>query len=174
MERSTKDNLPAAPEEKPNIVKATKDFFGNALSTVKGKDLTAMVEEFSSEMTLVAEGLSEDQARLHDLYESLSAQQTIDKSETEADVSRVADAVRETSDRVQKTESLLTRLQTDIEHLQKEIDRQQDAFTQYTKKTEDKKARKLENLSGVLRQLTWLAGIAGGSWIIVTLLNLFR
>ena len=30
----SKDNLPAAPGEKPGIVKATKDFFGNALSTI--------------------------------------------------------------------------------------------------------------------------------------------
>lgn len=174
MDQTAKENLPAAPEEKPNIVKATKDFFGNALSTVKGKDLTALVEEFSSEMTLVAEGLSDDQAKLHDLYQSLSAQQTIDRSETEADVSRVADAIKETSERVQKTESLLEAVRKDIDHLQKEIDRQQDAFTQYTKKTEDKKVRKMENVSGLIRQLTWLVGVAGGAWIIVTILNLFR
>ena len=174
MDQTEKDSLPAAPEEKTNLVKATKDFFGNALSTVKGKDLTTLVEEFSSEMTLVAEGLSDDQARLHDLYESLSAQQTIDKSETEADVSRVADAVKETSERVQKTELLLEAVRKDIDHLQKEIDRQQDTFTQYTKKTEEKKVRKMENFSGLIRQLTWLVGVAGGSWIIVTILNLFK
>ncbi len=174
MDPATKDNLPAAPGEKPNLVKATKDFFGNALSTVKGKDLTSLVEEFSSEMTLVAEGLSEDQARLHDLYQNLSAQQTIDRAEAEADVSRVSDTLKETSDRVQKAESTLDSLRKEIDHLQKEIDRQQDAFTQFTKKTEEKKNRKTDNLSGLIRQLTWLVGIAGGAWIIVTLLNLLR
>ena len=170
----TKDNLPAAPGEKPGIVKATKDFFGNALSTVKGKDLTTMVEEFSSEMTIVAEGLSEDQAKLHELYQNLSAQQTIDREETEADVSRVADAIKETSERLQKTENLLESARKDIEHLQKEIDRQQDTFTQYTKKAEEKKVRKMDNLSGMIRQLTILVGVAGGAWIIVTILNLFK
>ena len=45
------ENLTA---EKPaGFVQATKDFLGNALNTVKGKDLGALVEDFSSEMTLV-------------------------------------------------------------------------------------------------------------------------
>ena len=174
MDQSNKDHLPAVPEEKPNLVKATKDFFGNALSTVKGKDLTALVEEFSSEMTLVAEGLSDDQARLHDLYQNLSSQQTIDKEETEAGIQRVADAVKETGDRIKKAESLLTTMRQDLDHLQKEIDRQQDAFTQYTKKAEEKKVKKMDNLSGMIRQLTWLVGVAGGAWIIVTILNMFK
>ena len=70
------ERLPAAQEElaeKPGFMQATKDFFGNALSTVKGKDLSVLVEDFSSEMTLVAEGLSEDQAKLHELCQSMSA-----------------------------------------------------------------------------------------------------
>ena len=174
MTQNDHENLPAAPEEKGGIVKATKDFFGNALSTVKGKDLAALVEEFSSEMTLVAEGLSEDQARLHDLYQNLSAQQTLDKNEAQEDVSRVADAVKETSDRIQKTEKLLEGLRGDVDRLQRDLERQQETFTQYTKKMDDKKAKKMDTLSGILRQLTMLIGIGAGAWIIVTILNLFR
>ena len=74
MDQTTKDSLPAVPEEKPNLMKATKDFFGNALSTVKGKDLTSLVEEFSSEMTLVAEGLCEDQRLLRREVDQIIAQ----------------------------------------------------------------------------------------------------
>ena len=175
MEQNEQEkNLPVPAEEKPGLVKATRDFFGNALSTVKGKDLSAMVEEFSSEMTVVAEGLSEDQAQLHELYQSLSAQQTIDKEELREDIARVSDAVQQASDRAQKAEQLLEKVQKDVDRLQKEIDRQQDAFAQYTKKAEEKKARKLDNMSGMIRQLTWLVGVAGGAWIIVTILNLFK
>ena len=174
MEQNEQENLPVPAEEKPSLVKATRDFFGNALSTVKGKDLSALVEEFSSEMTVVAEGLSEDQARLHELYQSLSAQQTIDKAELREEIARVSDAVKQANDRAQKAEQLLDKVQKDVDHLQKEIDRQQDAFTQYTKKAEEKKVRKLDNMSGLIRQLTWLVGVAGGAWIIVTILNLFK
>ena len=174
MADTEKENLPAAPEEKVGLVQATKDFFGNALSTVKGKDLTSLVEEFSSEMTLVSEGLSEDPARLHDLYESLNAQQTVDKSETQEDVSRVSDALKETSDRVKKTETVLEGLQKDLDKLRADLKTQQDTFAQYTKKAEEKKAKKLDTLQGLIKQLTWLVGIGGGAWIIVTILNLFR
>ena len=85
-----------------------------------------------------------------------------------------SNAVKETGDRIKKTESLLTTMRQDLDHLQKEIDRQQDAFTQYTKKAEEKKVKKMDNLSGMIRQLTWLVGVAGGAWIIVTILNLFK
>lgn len=169
------ENLPVPqPEEKGGLVKATRDFFGNALSTVKGKDLSAMVEEFSSEMTLVAEGLSEDQARLHELYQSLSAQQTVDKNEAREDVSRVSDALKETADRVVKAETLIVSLQKDIDRLGADLLRQKDSLDQYVKKAEEKKPRKLDNMAGLIRQLTILVGVGGGAWIIVTILNLLK
>ena len=82
----------ALPAEKPvGFVQATKDFFGNALNTVKGKDLSTLVEEFSSEMTLVAEGLSEDQAKLHELCQSVAAQQTVDREELDQTIRQAAE-----------------------------------------------------------------------------------
>ena len=49
---------PAQPAQKPGLVKSAKEFFGNAFGQGKNQDLSALVEEFTSEMTLVAEGLS--------------------------------------------------------------------------------------------------------------------
>ena len=152
------ENLPA---EKPaNFVQATKDFFGNALSTVKGKDLSVLVEDFSSEMTLVAEGLSEDQAKLHELCQSVAAQQTVDREELELSIDQMSDAVASANERIGTLEASLQKLQKSIEQIEK--------------KTEEKKKHKFENLSGIIRQLTILVGVAGGAWIIVTILNLFK
>ena len=153
-------SAPLPAEKQPGLVQATKDFFGNALSTVKGKDLAAMVEDFSSEMTLVAEGLSDDQAKLHELYQSVAAQQTMDREELSVAIDQVSDAVASANDRIGT-------LETGIEKLQKSL-------TNLEKKTEEQKKKKLDTLSGLIRQLTILVGVAGGAWIIVTILNLFK
>ena len=149
------------PAEKPaGFVQATKDFFGNALSTVKGKDLSTLVEVFSAEMTLVAEGLSDDQAKLHELCQSVAAQQTIDKEELTQSIQQINDAASSADERIKTLEANVKKLQTSIE--------------QFEKKTEEKKKNKFDHLSGLIRQLTILVGVAGGAWIIVTILNLFR
>ena len=158
-------NLPserteALPVEKPaGIVQATKDFFGNALSTVKGKDLSTLVEDFSSEMTLVAEGLSEDQAKLHELCQSVAAQQTIDREELDQAIGQVSDTMASANERIGVLETAVQKLQKTLEQIEK--------------KAEEKKKHKLDTLSGLIRQLTILVGVAGGAWIIVTILNLF-
>ena len=110
-------NLPserneALPAEKPaGIVQATKDFFGNALNTVKGKDLSTLVEDFSSEMTLVAEGLSEDQAKLHELCQSVAAQQTIDREELDQAIGQVSDTMASANERIGVLETAVQKLQ---------------------------------------------------------------
>ena len=147
--------------EKPGgLVQATKDFFGNALSTVKGKDLSAIVEDFSSEMTLVAEGLSEDQAKLHELCHSLAAQQTVDREELDREIDGINAAADQANERIGALETGILKLQKSLEQLDK--------------KTEERKKHKLDTLSGLIRQLTILVGVAGGAWIIVTILNLFK
>ena len=148
------------PAEKPaGFVQATKDFFGNALSTVKGKDLSTLVEDFSSEMTLVAEGLSEDQAKLHQLCQSVAAQQTVDREELEQSIEKISDAVASANQRIGTLETGITQLSKNLE--------------QFEKKTEEKKKHKLDSLSSIIRQLTILVGVAGGAWIIVTILKMF-
>lgn len=39
-------------------------FIQNTINTLKGKDIETKIEEFSSEITLVIEGISDDQERL--------------------------------------------------------------------------------------------------------------
>ena len=59
--------LPAAGNEelkKAGLFSKSKDFFQGAADSLTGKEIPRLVEEFTREMVIVAEGLSEDQARL--------------------------------------------------------------------------------------------------------------
>ena len=64
-------------EKKTGLMRGAKDFFENTFATLKGKDLNQAVEEFSGEMTLVVEGMSEDLASLRQYADKTSAQLTI-------------------------------------------------------------------------------------------------
>ena len=68
--------IPETEESKKNVMQSAKDFMNGVLHPLKGKDLGQLVEDFTSEMTLVAEGLSEDQQKLFRETDKLSAQQT--------------------------------------------------------------------------------------------------
>lgn len=46
------------------VLKKPGDALSSAFKTLKGRDLETLVEEFSSEVTLIIEGLSEDQDKL--------------------------------------------------------------------------------------------------------------
>ena len=56
--------VPETEDAKKNVMQSAKDFMNGVLHPLKGKDLGQLVEDFTSEMTLVAEGLSEDQQKL--------------------------------------------------------------------------------------------------------------
>ena len=142
------------PAEKPaGFVQATKDFFGNALSTVKGKDLSTLVEDFSSEMTLVAEGLSEDQQKLSEENEKLAAQQTLMEQ-------NLLDQLHDAQVTMDEMRSEITTLRGRLDKAEKSIG--------------EKKIKKVEGFTGLLRQATWLAGILVGGWILVTIIKFFQ
>ena len=67
---------PAEAAPKKGLVQSAQAFMNGVLSPLKGRDVGQMVEEFTSEMTLVAEGLSEDQARLQERMDRLEAEHT--------------------------------------------------------------------------------------------------
>ncbi len=59
--------LPRAEEsKKAGILSRSKDFLQGAVDSLTGKDLPKLVEDFTREMVIVAEGLSEDQGKLQD------------------------------------------------------------------------------------------------------------
>ena len=69
--------------QKKDILTSAKQFFGTALSPLKGRDNNQLLEEFTNEMTLVAEGLSEDQERISRLLDNVTSQQTLFENDTE-------------------------------------------------------------------------------------------
>ena len=55
---------PADLQKKPGILAKSKDFLQTARDSISGKDLPRLVEEFTQEMVVVAEGLYGDQEAL--------------------------------------------------------------------------------------------------------------
>lgn len=143
------------PGEAPqkNIVQSAKDFMNGVLSPLKGKDVGQMVEDFTAEMTLVAEGLSEDQEKLQRENEKLAAQQTLLENSL--------------LDQLHDANVTIEALRKETEELRRRLDKAE-------KTIGEKKIRKVEGFTGLLRQATWLAGVVIGGWIVVTVINFFK
>lgn len=139
----------AAPK---GVIQSAKDFVNGVLSPLKGKDVGQMVEEFTSEMTMVAEGLSEDQEKLARETDRLSAQQT----ELEQ---KMLDGFHDQD--------------VTADEMRREIDTLKSRLDKAEKLLREKKEKKSEGLAGILRQATYLVAIGAGAWVIVTLINAF-
>lgn len=139
-------------EEKKDLIGSAKEFMNGVLSPLKGRDIGQMVEEFTSEMTLVAEGLSEDQKALADKADRLSAQQT------------------------ELEESLLSRihdLDADVQALRDQMKALEGRLGK-AERAQQSRDKKREGLHGILRQCTVLAAILAGAWVLVTIISLFK
>lgn len=146
--------------ESNGLLEKPKKMLDGALKMVKGENTAQLVEQFTAEMTLVAEGLCEDQSRLHQDVEKMMADEDrrIQKLE-----SRIALLEKTLEDERAAHDRDLTDSRTRLAALEKQADR--------TEKEKDKKQSAKRN---AIRDITVLVGIAGGSWVLVTLLNLIR
>ena len=144
---------PAETAPKKGLVHSAQAFMNGVLSPLKGRDVGQMVEEYTAEMTLVAEGLSEDQARLQERMDRLEAEHT----QLEAHL----------QDQLHDAQADAQELRKQLAALSKRLDKAEKAAA-------DKKLKKTEGLSAVLRQATWLAGILAGAWVLVTVLRFFQ
>lgn len=135
-----------------NLLKKPKELINQAVSAIKGPDVETLVEEFTSEMTLVAEGLCEDQQRLRRELDSLKTDRETDRSSAQAReeqlLNRLSQWERETDDRLKDLSARLDQL--------------------------EKKPPKARGAAPVIRQATILVSIVCGSWVVVTLLNLLK
>jgi len=141
-----------AEEPKKNMVQSAKEFMTGVFNPLKGKDLNQLVEDFTSEMTLVAEGLSEDQQKLFRETDKLSAQQT----ELEQ---RLLDGLHDAD--VENKE-----LRKEVRDLTARLDKAEKALS-------EKKAKKSDGLVSIIRQATWLVAIFSAAWVIVTIIKAF-
>ena len=141
-----------AEEPKKNMVQSAKEFMTGVFNPLKGKDLNQLVEDFTSEMTLVAEGLSEDQQKLFRETDKLSAQQT----ELEQ---RLLDGLHDAD--VENKE-----LRKEVRDLTARLDKAEKALS-------EKKSKKSDGLVYIIRQATWLVAIFSAAWVIVTIIKAF-
>ena len=156
------EQLPAteAPgDKKPGLVRGARDFIENTFASLKGKDMNQAVDEFTGEMTLVLEGLSEDQNALRQDLEKASAQLTL----VEEKWLRRDQAQKDDLNAVQET---IKQTQKRFDAVEKRLDGLEKAL-----KEADKKPQKM-GLGQILRQATWMVGIICGAWVIVTVLKL--
>lgn len=136
---------PIQPEDhkKSGLVERSKELIDSAVSSLKGKDMNALVEEYTQEVTLVLEGISSDLTELSEKGKLNAANQTILEE-------NVRSNARETADK-------LNALQKRVEALEK--------------KTETK--RQKGTVTGALKQATWIAAILASAWVITALLRTF-
>ena len=147
-------------EEKTLTEKQQKKptLWDGALKMVKGENTNQLIEQFTAEMTLVAEGLCEDQTRLR---------------------KEVDDMTTREDRRIQKLESRIELLETSLDEERKAHDRDvtelRNRLSPLEKQSSKETPAKDRKKAGtIIRDLTWLVGIAGGAWIIVTILNLIK
>ena len=140
--------------EKTTVTEKPKKIWDGALKMVRGENTNQLIENFTAEMTLVAEGLCEDQSTLR---------REVDKLFTEEDR------------RIQALQSKIDATETQLDEERKAHDRDVTEFRNrlaaLEKKANIKPVREKLRKGNIIRDLTWLVGIAGGAWIIVTLLN---
>ncbi|MBQ8160855.1 MAG: hypothetical protein IJ083_08885 [Clostridia bacterium] len=141
-----------------------------ALKAVRGESTQQLVESFTQEMTLVAEGLCEDQSRIRTLQESITERQDRLEEKLEGDFEVLDRTQREN---VKESDRQIRELRDRVAVLEKQVDTlRQEAEDAKSVKA---KGRKLLSMDGgVLHQAIILASILGGSWITVTVLNLIR
>ena len=134
-------------------------FWNRALHAVRKDSTASLVEDFTSEMTLVAEGLYEDQNKLRSSVDELSARQ--DRSQERLD------------SRLQALENQLDAQQRSTDEQLGELKRRLQAME--SRLPEPGKRGKLSALSGgFMHQLVWIVAIGAGAWVLVTFMQLFK
>ena len=141
-----------AVQEKPK----KNNLWDGALKMVRGENTAQLIENFTAEMTLVAEGLCEDQASLR---------KDVDKMITEEDR------------RIQALQTQVEASETSLEEERRAHDRDmtelRNRLAALEKQANQKPAKEKERKGNIIKDLTVLVAIAAGAWILVTVINKF-
>lgn len=143
-------------EEEKTLTEKTKKptLWDGALKMVKGENPNQLIEQFTAEMTLVAEGLCEDQTKLR---------------------REVDDMMTQEDRRIQKLESRIDLLETSLEEEKKAHDKDvtelRTRLAAVEKQAAKTPVKEKKRAGGIIRDLTWLVGIAAAAWVIVTIIN---
>lgn len=131
--------------------------WNQAMRVVKGDNTNELVEQFTQEMTLVAEGLCEDQARLRRAVDGLIQQ-------AEKDQSKTAQGYDELEKRIEKNEKEVKERLNELSHRLSDL---------------EKVRKKKKGLRGLLTgdalgRLTLLVAIICFTVLVVTVLKMVR
>ena len=141
-------------EEKTLTDKPKKTLWDGALKMVKGENTNQLIEQFTAEMTLVAEGLCEDQTKLR---------------------KEVDDMITQEDRRIQKLESRIDLLETALDEERKAHDRDltelRNRLSPLERQASKAPVKEKKKAGTIIRDLTWLVGIAAAAWVIVTVIN---
>ena len=141
---------------KTTTAEKPKKLWDGARRMVRGDNATQLMENFTAEMTLVAEGLCEDQSTLR---------KDVDRMITEEDR------------RIQALQTKVDAAETSLEEERKAHDRDvtelRNRLAALEKKANAKPAKEKSRKGTVIRDLTVLVAIAAGAWVIVTIINKF-
>lgn len=140
--------------EKTATADKPKKIWDGALKMVRGENTAQLIENFTAEMTLVAEGLCEDQTTLR---------REVDKMMTEEDR------------RIQSLQSKIDETETLLEEERRAHDRDvtelRNRLAALEKKANSKPAKDKGRKGNIIKDLTILVAIAAAAWVIVTLVN---
>ena len=143
-------------EEEKTITEKPKKLWNGALKMVKGENTTQLIEQFTSEMTLVAEGLCEDQSKLRKEVDSM---------------------ITEEDKQVQKLQTRIDQLETSLDEERRAHDRDltelRTRLAALEKKLPKEAPKEKKKAGNIIRDATWLVAIAAGAWVIVTIINKF-
>ena len=143
-------------EEKTLAEKQQKKptLWDGALKMVKGENTNQLIEQFTAEMTLVAEGLCEDQTKLRREVDDMTTQE---------------------DRRIQKLESRIDLLETSLDEERKAHDKDltelRGRLSTLEKQAAKQPGKEKRKAGSIIRDLTWLVGIAAAAWVIVTIIN---
>ena len=146
-------------EESGSLMQKPQKLWNEALRKVKGEDTLQLMEQFTAEMTLVAEGLCEDQNKLR--AEVASAGQEEDRRLQRLDT-RLEELNTLTEERERETDRLVTELRIRLAALEKQAD-------QAARAREREAARQTKKERNHIRDLTVLILVAAACVVAVTL-----
>ncbi len=149
-------------EESGSLIQGPQKLWNDALRRVKGEDHTQLMEQFTSEMTLVAEGLCEDQRKLRE--ETGRTAQEADRRIQRLD-SKLEEMNTLMEERERETDRLVTQLRTRLAALEKQTGRE----AKEREAREREEARKAKKERNRIRDLTILVVVAAVCVIAVTL-----
>ena len=145
--------------EDTTLASKPKQLLTKTLKMVRGENTLQLVEDFTAEMTLVAEGLCEDQAKVHTELAKLAHDADHDNMELRNELELMEKTIEEHQSEVDRR---LADMKIRLEAVEKQT------------KVKEHKIGKWHVSGSFMQQLSYIVTVAAGSWVIVSILRLFR